>query len=68
MNYLFKGEVGIWLNAKRQLLVMELGYVGAITWELFKKKFDDRYFPIIVKQQRSKDSTNLVQGNMIVEQ
>lgn len=38
-----------------------------ISWERFKKEFDDRYFPTIMRQQKSKEFANLVHGSMMVE-
>lgn len=47
---------------------MELGAMEMIYWEWFKKEFNDHYVPSIVKQQKSKDFANLVQGSMTMKQ
>lgn len=39
-----------------------------ISQEMFKKEFDDQYFSTIMWQDKSKETANLVQGSMMVEQ
>lgn len=67
-RYLLQGEVDLWWDTQRQLIVMELGTLGAVTWQQFKRELDDHFFPVIVKQQKAGEFTNLIQGNMIMEQ
>lgn len=65
-SYLLQGETTLWWDTQRNLLTMELGAMRRISWEMFKKKFDNCYE--IIRKQRSKDFTNLVLGNITVEQ
>lgn len=60
-------SIASWWSAKRLLLVMELGSMEAITWEIFKNEFADRYFSALVKHNKLKDFANLVQSSMTVE-
>ena len=39
-----------------------------ITWEKFKGVFYDNYFLKVVREQKEREFTNLVQGSMTVEQ
>lgn len=66
-SYLFQVEAMTWWDAKRQLLIMELGSKEAISWERFEKKFGEHYFPTILRQQKLKEFASLVQGGMTVE-
>lgn len=39
------GEALRWWKAKKQLLAMKLGQDVLITWDRFKREFNDRFFP-----------------------
>ncbi|XP_035545519.1 uncharacterized protein LOC118348279 [Juglans regia] len=67
-SYMLQGEAANWWETKRPLLEMELGSLAAVSWQRFKKEFDDRYFPISVRRQKAREFNNLVQGGMMVEQ
>jgi hypothetical protein len=62
------GEARYWWNAKKTLLTKELGRGVPISWERFKKEFNDRFFPCAQRQQCARDFQDLKQGNMTVEQ
>ncbi|KAF5477291.1 hypothetical protein F2P56_003941, partial [Juglans regia] len=47
---------------------MELGSLAAVSCQRFKKEFDDRFFPVSVRQQKAREFNNLVQGGTTVEQ
>ncbi|XP_035549700.1 uncharacterized protein K02A2.6-like, partial [Juglans regia] len=67
-SYMLQGEAAYWWETKRSLLEMELGSLAAVSWQRFKKEFDDRYFPVSVRRQKAREFNNLVQGGMTVEQ
>ncbi|KAF5465159.1 hypothetical protein F2P56_015188 [Juglans regia] len=67
-SYMLQGEAANWWEMKRPLLERELGSLAAVSWQQFKKEFDDRYFPVSVRRQKAREFNNLVQGNMTVEQ
>jgi hypothetical protein len=66
--YKLLGEAKRWWGAQRNLLVMELGDVSPITWTRFKKEFDNRYFPRIVREAKAREFMGLVQGSMTMAQ
>ena len=61
-SYMLQGEAANWWETKRSLLEMELGSLAAVSWQRFKKEFDDRFFPVSVRRQLARDFNNLVQG------
>jgi len=63
-----KGEARHWWKATKTLLIEELGRGVPITWERFKKKFNDRFFPQAHRQQCAREFQDLNQGAMSVEQ
>ncbi|KAF5445020.1 hypothetical protein F2P56_034103 [Juglans regia] len=67
-SYLLHGEAANWWKTKRELLEMELGSFAAVSWQRFKKEFDDRFFVVFVRRQKAREFNNLVQGDMTVEQ
>ncbi|XP_035546704.1 uncharacterized protein LOC118348692 [Juglans regia] len=67
-SYMLQGEAANWWETKRPLLEMVLGSLAAVSWQRFKKEFDDRYFPVSVRRQKAREFNNLVQGDMTVEQ
>ncbi|KAF5454475.1 hypothetical protein F2P56_024135 [Juglans regia] len=67
-SYLLQGEAANWWQTKWQLLEMELGSFAAVSWQCFKKEFDDHFFPVFVRRQKAREFSSLVQGDMTVEQ
>ena len=67
-SYLLHGTASDWWDTKRVLLESELGSFAAVTWQRFKKEFNDRFFPTSVRKQKAREFTNLVQGGATVEQ
>ncbi|KAF5469513.1 hypothetical protein F2P56_013578, partial [Juglans regia] len=67
-SYMLQGEAPNWWETKQSLLEMELGSLAAVSWQCFKKEFDDRFFPVSVRRQKARKFNNLVQGDMTVEQ
>ncbi|KAF5468689.1 hypothetical protein F2P56_012826 [Juglans regia] len=67
-GYLFQGEVGMWWDTRRQLLVRELGSLTALSWERFKEEFDNRFYPDSAKQLKVQEFASLTQGSLTVEQ
>ena len=47
---------------------MELGGKTSITWEKFKEVFNETYFPDLVRDQKVREFSDLVQGTMTVEE
>jgi hypothetical protein len=62
------GEASHWWLARKGLIAEELGQGVPITWERFKKEFDDRFFPQTQRLQCARDFQDLKQGTMTVEQ
>ncbi|KAF5472309.1 hypothetical protein F2P56_009036 [Juglans regia] len=57
--YLLQGKAANWWQTKRQLLEMELGSFAAVSWQRFKKEFDDRFFPISARRQKALEFNSL---------
>jgi hypothetical protein len=66
--YRLSGEAKRWWNAKKVLLVQELGNERAISWERFQKEFLQHYFSKILRDARAREFMDLTQGNMTVAQ
>ena len=64
--YKFTGIATKWWETKEKLLIRDLMGVE-IFWTLFKKEFNDRFFPRAQQKLRAREFQNLVQGNLIVE-
>jgi hypothetical protein len=62
------GEANYWWKSAKALIAEELGLNVPITWERFKREFNDRFFPRAQRQQCARDFQDLKQGNMLVEQ
>jgi hypothetical protein len=62
------GEASHWWLARKGPIAEELGQGVPITWERFKKEFDDRFFPQTQRLQCARDFQDLKQGTMTVEQ
>jgi hypothetical protein len=67
-TYRLSGEAKRWWNAKKVLLVQELGSERAISWERFQKEFLQHYFPKILRDARAREFMDLNQGIMTVAQ
>lgn len=50
VSYFLQGEMVVWWDTKRHMLIMDLESMEAITWDRFKNKFNDHFLPAIVKQ------------------
>jgi hypothetical protein len=46
------------------VLVADLGLETAISWEVFKRKFNRHFFPTVVQEAKAQESLDLVQGEM----
>jgi hypothetical protein len=64
--YKFTGIAARWWETKEKLLTRDLMGVE-ISWTLFKKEFNDRFFPKAQQKLRAREFQNLVQGNLTVE-
>ncbi len=64
-TYKLSDEAKQWWQAQADLLVMELGSEGAITWQWFKK-YNDHFLPKVVKDAKAREFLDFVQGTMIV--
>ena len=45
-----------------------MGSFAAVTWQRFKKEFNDRFFPASVRRKKAREFSSLVQGSMTLEQ
>ncbi|XP_035547394.1 uncharacterized protein LOC118348922 [Juglans regia] len=57
-----------WWKATRGLLQQELGQTALIMWNKFKEVFNDRFFPLSVREAKTREFANLKQGAMTVRQ
>lgn len=57
-GHLFLEEVVIFWDTKRQLLILELGIIVALTWKRFKEEFDKHFFRKTINQQKSRELTH----------
>jgi hypothetical protein len=60
------GEAKRQWQAKKALLILELGSEQAITWEMFKDEFNKHFFHILVQEVKAKEFMGLVQRGMSV--
>jgi hypothetical protein len=51
---------------KKVVLVPDLGLVIAISWEVFKHKFNWHFFPRVVQEAKAREFLDLVQEGMSV--
>lgn len=59
-------EAKHWWQAKKALLVMELGSKLAITWIIFKDEFNRHFFPRVVQDVKAREFMDIVQGRLSV--
>lgn len=62
-TFMLIGEAEYWWKATRQLLEAE---GQEMTWELFRSKFLEKYFPLDVRHAREREFLQLKQGGMSV--
>ena len=67
-TFALQGSAKRWWSGTEQLLRMELGGKTSITWEKFKEVFNETYFPDVVRDQKVREFSDLVQGTMTVEE
>ena len=67
-TFALQGPAERWWRGIEHLLRMELGENTLITWEKFKEVFNETYFPDVVRDQKEKEFSDLVQGTMTVEE
>jgi hypothetical protein len=48
------------------VLVTDLGLETAISWEVFKHKFNRHFFPRVVQEAKAREFLDFVQGGMSV--
>jgi hypothetical protein len=48
------------------VLVADLGWETAISWEVFKHEFNWHFFPRVVQEAKAREFLDLVQGEMSV--
>jgi hypothetical protein len=46
------------------VLIADLGSKTAISWEVFKHKFNRHFFPRVVQEAKAREFLDLVQGGM----
>jgi hypothetical protein len=63
-----EGEASYWWKAIKARLAEEIGRGVPITWDRFKREFNDRFFPQAPRQQCAQEFQDLKQWNMSVEQ
>jgi hypothetical protein len=51
-TYKLSREVKRWLQAKKVLLVVELGLEQAITGDIFNEEFNNHFFPRVVQETK----------------
>jgi hypothetical protein len=64
--YKLIGEAKRWWQDKKVVLVADLDSETAISWEVFKHKFNWHFFPIVVQEAKAREFLDLVQGEISV--
>ncbi|XP_030936661.1 uncharacterized protein LOC115961900 [Quercus lobata] len=67
-TFALQGSAERWWSGIEQLLRMELGVNTPITWGKLGEVFNETYFPNVVRDQKAREISDLVQGTMIVEE
>ncbi|XP_042939461.1 uncharacterized protein LOC122274490 [Carya illinoinensis] len=57
-----------WWKATRGFIQQELGEATPISWNKFKEAFNDRFFPVSIREAKAREFANLKQGTMTVRQ
>lgn len=65
-TYKLSGEAKRWWQAKKVLLVIELGSEQAITCAILKEEFNRHFSPQVVQQDKAREFIDLVQEGMTV--
>lgn len=67
-TFALQGPVERWWTGTEHFLRMELEEETPITWEKFKKVFNETYFPNVVRDRKERELSNLVQVTMTMEE
>jgi hypothetical protein len=65
-TYKLTGEAKHWWQDKKVVLVADLGSETAISWEVFKHKFNQHFFSTVVQESKVQEFLDLVQGEMLI--
>jgi hypothetical protein len=60
-TYKLTREAKRWWQDKKVVLIADLGSETAISWEVFKHKFNRHFFPIVVQEAKAWEFLDLVQ-------
>ena len=66
--FALQGSTKRWWTITKHLLSLEFGENTPITWEKFKEDFNETYFLDVVRDQKTREFSNLVQGAMTMEE
>jgi hypothetical protein len=64
--YKLTGEAKHWWQDKKAVLIADLGSETAISWKVFKHKFNRHFFPRVVQEAKAHEFLDLVKGWMTV--
>uniref|UniRef100_A0A2N9F2L4 RNA-directed DNA polymerase n=1 Tax=Fagus sylvatica TaxID=28930 RepID=A0A2N9F2L4_FAGSY len=67
-TFTLEGPAERWWAGTEVLLKEELGENACVTWEKFKKVFNETYFPEVVRDRKKREFSDLIQGSMTVEE
>uniref|UniRef100_A0A2N9GH84 CCHC-type domain-containing protein n=1 Tax=Fagus sylvatica TaxID=28930 RepID=A0A2N9GH84_FAGSY len=67
-TFALEGPAERWWAGTEVLLKEELGENGHVTWDKFKKVFNETYFPEVVRDRKKREFSDLIQGSMTVEE
>jgi hypothetical protein len=59
-TYKLTEEAKRWWQDKKAVLVVDLGSETAISWEVFKHKFNRHFFPRVVQEAKAQEILDLV--------
>ena len=62
-TFMLEGEVEHWWRTMKRISKAQQ---EPITWKVFTEKFNDKYFPDYIREQKELEFLNLIQGNLIV--
>jgi hypothetical protein len=67
-TFALEGPAERWWAGTEVLLKEELGENACVTWDKFKKVFNETYFPEVVRDRKKREFSDLIQGSMTVEE
>jgi hypothetical protein len=67
-TFALEGPAERWWAGTEVLLKEELGENARVTWDKFKKVFNETYFPEVVRDRKKREFSDLIQGSMTVEE